>query len=48
MNAGAQPNVIMSASESSIAPNSLVILVMRASRPSSASKTLARKIRPHP
>ena len=39
--AGAMPNEMMSASESSCTPNSLVVPVMRAMRPSSMSSTMA-------
>ncbi len=40
--AGATPNEMMSASESSSNPNALVVLVMRAIRPSSMSRTTAK------
>ncbi len=38
------PKVITSASESSSLPKSLVVLVMRAMRPSSASKGMANRM----
>lgn len=41
---GATPKVTTSASESSCPPKSLVVRVMRATRPSSMSKIIARRI----
>ena len=41
---GLTPKVITSASESSSLPNSLVVLVMRAMRPSRASNGMAKRM----
>ena len=45
MNAGAAPKLITSARLSSCPPKSVVCRAKRASRPSTASKTMAAKIR---
>ncbi|MNL71252.1 hypothetical protein D3C87_1963800 [compost metagenome] len=42
--AGATPNEVMSDSESYCSPNALCVLVMRATRPSMPSSTMAAKI----
>src|SRR5438270_928607 len=45
--AGATPNVITSASESSSTPNSLCVRVSRATRPSNAAKKVPKKMATH-
>ncbi|MNN64285.1 hypothetical protein D3C81_1797200 [compost metagenome] len=42
--AGATPNDVMSESESYCSPNALCVLVMRATRPSMPSSTMAAKM----
>ena len=48
MRAGAAPNATMSAIESNCAPNSLCVLVQRATRPSMPSSTMAMKMAMQP
>ena len=48
MSAGAAPNATMSAIESYCAPNSLCVLVQRATRPSMPSSTMAMKMAMQP